>query len=65
LVLLRESEAGWTPTIRRTRYRALLRADLEWLARGAGFVDLRWILPDPSGQPQPIFLARRAAATVA
>jgi glycine/sarcosine N-methyltransferase len=55
----RERPDRWTTTVYRTRYRALVRADLERAAGGAGFVEPRWLMPEQSGHAQPIFTARR------
>jgi glycine/sarcosine N-methyltransferase len=40
-------------------YRALRREELERVVREAGFVDLRWHLPDETGYYQPILTARQ------
>jgi hypothetical protein len=45
--------------VRRGRYRALLRRELEAAAGACGFVELRWIEPAESGFYQPIFSGER------
>jgi glycine/sarcosine N-methyltransferase len=57
----REQPGGWQTTVYRTRYRALLRADLEGAAAAAGFVHAQWLMPADSGHAFLIFRARRPA----
>jgi glycine/sarcosine N-methyltransferase len=59
LFVLREGPGGWTASTHRTRYHALLRADLERAAANAGFVAAQWLGPEQSGHALPIFRARR------
>jgi SAM-dependent methyltransferase len=49
----------WMTRTGTTRYRALRRADLDRLARAAGFADLAWHLPEKTGHHQPMLAGRR------
>lgn len=54
-----EDAAGsWRARSGRTRYRALLRTELESLLIGAGFTAVEWLMPDVTGYYQPIVLAK-------
>ena len=56
--IVREEGGGWRTSHAATSYRALRRDDLDRALRGAGFRDLRWLLPDESGYYQPIVIGR-------
>jgi hypothetical protein len=47
-----------------TRYRALLRADLNRILARAGFVDIVWLMPEESGYYQPAVLAHNPGSGV-
>lgn len=59
LVVMRQTQVSWRTDHFVTRYRALLRADLERALRGAGLIDLRWHEPVSTGFHQPIVTGRR------
>jgi SAM-dependent methyltransferase len=44
-----------------SEYRCLLRAELSHALAGAGFEEIRWLMPDESGFYQPIVIARRSS----
>lgn len=58
--ILQPHGKGWATTSARTRYRALKRAELSHALTTAGFRDVRWHMPEPSGFYQPLVTARRA-----
>ncbi len=60
-LLLNEEDGGWRCRSRRTKYRALLRAELSTAAEAEGLTGGRWLMPDESGFYQPIFEATRPA----
>ncbi len=57
-ILSEEATGSWRARSGRTRYRALLRAELESLLLGVGFTEVEWRTPDVTGYYQPIVLAR-------
>lgn len=59
LFIFSEEAAGsWRTRSGNTRYRALLRAELESLLVRAGFTAVEWLIPDATGYYQPIVLAK-------
>jgi hypothetical protein len=61
-LILRPQDEGWATTSARTRYRALKRDELTRALTTAGFLDVRWHMPEVSGFYQPLVTARRAPA---
>jgi SAM-dependent methyltransferase len=59
LFLLREQSDGWQTEHYETEYRALLRGELSALLEAAGFMDVRWHMPDETGHHQPLVTARK------
>ncbi len=59
LFILEEADGEWRTTHAATRYRALLRGELDSILHGAGFTDIRWHSPEESGYYQPIVTARK------
>ena len=53
-----ESDRGWKAHHFVSEYRCLLRGELSAALNDAGFVDVRWIMPQESGLYQPIVLAK-------
>ncbi|MGA2048054.1 MAG: class I SAM-dependent methyltransferase [Terracidiphilus sp.] len=53
-----ESDQGWRAHHFVSTYRCLLREGLSAALRGAGFGDIRWLMPSESGWYQPIVLAK-------
>ena len=53
-----ESEEGWQSHHFVSNYRCLLRQELTEALRGAGFEDIRWLMPPQTGFPLPFVLAR-------
>ena len=59
-MLTQSTENQWqAPKTYVTQYRALQRAELNELLLNAGFVDIRWQMPEESGYYQPIVTASR------
>lgn len=58
LFIIRQVGSDWQTKHRAARYRALLRDELSGILQGAGFADVRWLMPDESGYYQPVVLAR-------
>ncbi len=58
--LVRQTVERWVTTHFVTEYRALRRANLETVLQKAGFIAMRWSMPQDSGYYQPIVLARKA-----
>jgi glycine/sarcosine N-methyltransferase len=59
LFLLTESRGHWEVRHHETRYRAVLRKEMENILREAGLADIAWHPPADSGYYQPIVTARR------
>jgi SAM-dependent methyltransferase len=59
--ILQPQGEGWSTMSVRTRYRALKREELSRALTDAGFVDVRWHMPQESGFYQPLVTARRGA----
>jgi len=57
-LIVREEPGGWSVRSRQSRYRALLRRDLEAAAQRAGFTTIEWLEPAATGFYQPIVRAR-------
>jgi glycine/sarcosine N-methyltransferase len=53
-----DTPAGWQTHHGAAVYRAVLRNELAGIFEGAGFVDVRWLMPAESGFYQPLVLAR-------
>ncbi len=58
MFILREIEGGWHTARYATTYRALLRAELSAILAEAGFVDIRWHMPQDTGYFQPAVTAK-------
>lgn len=58
LFLVSESGGSWETRHHRTRYRAVLRAELEDVLAEAGFKEIEWRMPEASGYYQPLVIAR-------
>ncbi len=59
LYITRNVEAAWQTFHFTSTYRAVLRGELQRILEGAGFVNVRWLLPSDSSFYQPIFVAHR------
>ena len=59
LFIVKQHGGQWETTERRTRSRALRRAELDAALGAAGFTHIRWHEPPESGFYQPIVTARR------
>jgi glycine/sarcosine N-methyltransferase len=57
LYITRETDTGWEDHHGVSVYRAVLREELSRILVGAGFGDVRWLMPDESGFYQPVVLA--------
>jgi glycine/sarcosine N-methyltransferase len=51
----------WTSRHFVSEYRCLLRGELSSALEGAGFREIRWLMPEESGFYQPLVLARKGA----
>jgi SAM-dependent methyltransferase len=60
LYITRDTPSGWQTHHGVSEYRALLREELTGILEGAGFVNVRWLLPADSGFYQPLVLATAA-----
>jgi glycine/sarcosine N-methyltransferase len=58
LYITRDTPAGWQTHHGVSRYRADLRDELTRLLEHAGFMKLRWLLPEETGFYQPLVLAK-------
>jgi SAM-dependent methyltransferase len=58
LYITREIGNEWTTFHAAAAYRAVLRDELVDVLREAGFIDVRWLLPEESGFFQPVMLAK-------
>ena len=54
-----ETGAGWQSHHYVSPYRAVLREELAQILAGAGFGDIRWLMPPENGFYQPIVVAKR------
>jgi hypothetical protein len=59
LYITLEGSVGWTSKHYVSRYRPLLRADLETALQKAGFTEVLWLEPDATSFYQPIVVARK------
>jgi len=59
LYISRETKDGWVVKHFVSRYRALLREDLNASLRRAGFMDIQWLEPEETLFYQPVVIARR------
>jgi len=57
MFILRQVNDSWKTSHYTTAYRALLRHDLTAILEQAGFVDIRWHMPQDTGYYQPIVTA--------
>jgi len=57
LYITEETRIGWNCRHFVSVYRAVLREELTALLSHAGFVDVRWLMPEESGFYQPLVLA--------
>jgi glycine/sarcosine N-methyltransferase len=60
LYITRETAGGWQTHHGAAVYRAVRRQELTAILEGAGFVNVRWLMPEESGFYQPLVLARCA-----
>jgi SAM-dependent methyltransferase len=58
LYITLETAAGWAARHYVSRYRALLREELEAILRRAGFAERRWVFPGEGGFYQPLVIAK-------
>ena len=58
LYITKEQAEGWHTQHYVSKYRALLREQLDGILQSAGFNETRWLFPSDSGFYQPIVLAR-------
>ena len=56
IYVTRDTPAGWQTQHGVAEYRAVLREELTGTLEGAGFVNVRWLMPPQSGFYQPIVL---------
>ncbi|MDR9857122.1 class I SAM-dependent methyltransferase [Paenibacillus sp. VCA1] len=57
--VVQEIDGEWVTKHSVTRYRALLRDELDRLLRAVGFVEIEWHMPEESGFYQPVVTARK------
>jgi len=57
-----QTDEGWSVKHYVSRYRALLRADMEKALLSAGFTSIEWLDPRVSSFYQPVVVARRTAS---
>lgn len=62
LYITRPASPGWTVQHFHSRYRALVRADLNAALQSAGLAYIEWLDEDVTGFYQPIVIASRSAA---
>lgn len=60
LYLTIPAETGWTVKHFHSRYRALLRPDLNRALRASGFRSVEWLEPEDTSYYQPMVIARKA-----
>ncbi len=58
-ILREKKEGAWETNSYATRYRALLRHELDEILLDEGFADVTWLMPDESDYYQPIVTAHR------
>jgi SAM-dependent methyltransferase len=58
LYITTQEASGWVSRRFVSEYYCILRGELTAILRGAGFSEVRWIMPEQSGFYQPIVLAR-------
>jgi len=56
-ILCKKKEGAWETNSYATRYRALLRHELDQILGDEGFADVTWLMPDESRYYQPIVTA--------
>lgn len=59
LYITLESNGAWISHHFKSEYRCLLRDELSSALQGAGFCEVRWIMPPESGFYQPLVLANK------
>ncbi len=59
LYITRDTPSGWETLHGVSEYRAVLRNELGAILEHAGFVHVRWLLPEESGFYQPMVLAKK------
>jgi len=59
LFVVKSDGNGWRTDCHTTRYRALLRDELDRFLSNTGFVNAAWHVPDNTGHHQPLLTARR------
>lgn len=59
LFVVKSDGNGWRTDCHTTRYRALLRDELDRFIVDTGFVDAAWHVPDNTGHHQPLLTAHR------
>jgi glycine/sarcosine N-methyltransferase len=64
LYLTIPAEAGWTVKHFHSRYRALLRSDLNRALQASGFGHMEWLEPEDTPYYQPIVVARKSEASI-
>jgi glycine/sarcosine N-methyltransferase len=64
LYLTIPAEAGWTVKHFHSKYRALLRSDLNRALQAAGFGDIEWMEPEDTSYYQPVVVARKSVAPI-
>ena len=57
--IVQEDGGRWTTSHAATRYRALLRADLDTVLAAADFSRIQWYMPEETGYYQPVVTARK------
>ncbi len=56
--ILKQTDGEWETIHDQSRYRALLRGELDAILNQAGFKEIEWHMPEQSGYYQPIVTAR-------
>ena len=57
-----EQQEGWKSLHFVSKYRCLLRAEIDAALRSAGFAEIEWVMPEASGSYQPVVTARAVQA---
>lgn len=63
LFMHKNTRGAWSTRTHTATYRALKRDELDRLAAGVGFDDIRWHFPDVTGHHQPLMTARKPLET--
>jgi hypothetical protein len=56
--MLKQIDGEWKTIHNQSRYKALLRGELNVILNGADFKDIEWHMPEETGYYQPIVTAR-------